>query len=146
MSSDDKGLWSWAVLSDTSIWQRHGQQVADTTPYLPGLFGRPPRNPALKISSGYKAWEFLTYVYGLAPALLYGMLPNLYWRNFCKLCAGLRILHQHQISVTQLKCAHQLLIEFLIEYETIYYQCQEDCLHFCRPSIHAVSHLALETY
>ncbi len=32
-------------------------------------------SPAEKISSGYKAWEFLIYVFGLCLALLYGILP-----------------------------------------------------------------------
>lgn len=95
--SDSKETWDWAVLvGDT--WKDHGQCVADATPYLPGSFDRPPRNPAVKISSGYKAWEFLTYLYGLGPGLLYGILPDCYWKNFCKLVIGVRLLHQRSIS------------------------------------------------
>jgi hypothetical protein len=66
---DSKATWSWAVLQG-NVWKAHGEDVAKTLPYLPGSFDRPPRNPAEKINSGYKAWEFLTYIYGLAPALL----------------------------------------------------------------------------
>ena len=61
---DDRMNWDWAVLNGP-MWEKHGQQVASATPYLPGSFDRPPRNPAEKISSGYKAWEFLLYLFGL---------------------------------------------------------------------------------
>jgi hypothetical protein len=74
---DDKRTWDWAVLTG-STWEAHGKDVTACTPYLPGSFDRPPRNPAEKVSSGYKAWEFLIYIYGLGPALLYGVLPEKY--------------------------------------------------------------------
>src|SRR5882762_10470684 len=56
--NDDKSTWDWAVLRG-DIWKDHGKVVASTTPQLPGSFDRPPRNPAEKMSSGYKAWKFL---------------------------------------------------------------------------------------
>jgi hypothetical protein len=67
---DSKDSWPWVTLVG-DVWKKHGQAVADTTPYLPGSFDKPPRNPAEKISSGYKAWEFLLYIVGLGPALFY---------------------------------------------------------------------------
>jgi len=57
-------------------------------------FDRPPRNPAEKISSGYKAWEFLTYVFGLGPGVFLDILLDIYWTHFCKLVAGIRLLYQ----------------------------------------------------
>lgn len=75
---DNKSTWDWAIFMNTEVWKSHGKLVAAATPYLPGSFDRPPRNPAEKISSGYKAVEFLTYLYGLGPALLYGLLPPKY--------------------------------------------------------------------
>lgn len=41
--------------------------------------------------------------------------------------------------------AHNKLTEFSDGFETLYYQCQVDCLHFVWPSIHTLSHLAPET-
>lgn len=141
--TDNKGTWIWAVLVN-DVWKLHGQHVAAATPYLPGSFDRPPRNPAEKISSGYKAWEYLTWIYGLAPALLKDILPHEYWVNFCKLVAAIRILHQRSISLAQLQHAHMLLVQFVEEYEKLYYQYRTDRLHFCRPSIHALPHLVPE--
>jgi hypothetical protein len=140
---DDKSSWDWAVLTGAT-WQDHGVAVAKATPYLPGSFDRPPRNPAEKISSGYKAWEFLLYIFGLCPALLWKVLPYIYWRHFCKLVYCVRILHQHIILMIQVLEVHRLLREYVLEYEELYYQRKAERLHFCRPSIHALAHLAAE--
>jgi hypothetical protein len=66
--TDPISFWPWAVLWGNT-WEQHGKEVAETTSYLPGSFDQPPRNIAEKINSGYKAWEWLLYLYGLAPAL-----------------------------------------------------------------------------
>lgn len=142
-STDDRSTWDWAVLKG-DVWKSHGETVAKATPYLPGSFDRPPRNPAEKISSGYKAWEFLMYVFGFCPALLRGILPEKYWANFCKLACGLRILHQRTIPSAQLSTAHKMITEFVREFEELYYQRRPDRLHFIRPCVHTILHLAAE--
>lgn len=118
---DNVATWDWAVFRNNTIWQRHGQAVEDVTPYLPRSFDRPPRNVAEKINSGYKSIEILNYLYGLCPALLYGVLPLPYWRNFCKLVRGIRLLHQRTITNDELVEGHQMLLEFCDEFEDLYY-------------------------
>jgi len=118
--NNSKGLWDWVVLiGDT--WKSHSQDVACCHPYLPGSFDCPPRNPTEKISSGYKAWEFLIYLFGLCPALLYNVLPWLYWSNFCKLVSAVQLLQQRAISASQVEDAHRLVLDFTEEYKAIYY-------------------------
>jgi hypothetical protein len=112
--------------------------VADATPYIPGSFDRAPRNPAEKISSGYKAWEFLLYFYGLGPALFHGVLPDKYWKNYCKLVRGFRILLQEEITAQELSEAHNKLTEFSNEFELLYVQRRSDHIHFVRPAIHTM--------
>jgi hypothetical protein len=143
-NNDDRRTWDWAVLTGRT-WEDHGRDVAACTPYLPGSFDRPPRNPAEKISSGYKAWEFLIYIYGLGPALFYGVLPEKYWMNFCKLVYGMRIILQHEIMADDLAKAHNALLDFCGEFEVLYCQRIPERLHFVRQSIHALTHLAPET-
>lgn len=140
---DNKLTWDWAVLVG-DVWKRHGERVAAAKPHLPGSFDRPPCNPHLKGSSGYKAWEFLTYIYGLGPGLLHGILPHKYWKNFCKLVMAARIFHQRRISRKQVMAAHRLMVDFVLEYEEIYYQAKESRLHFCRQSMHALLHIGPE--
>ncbi|KAG5219385.1 Amidohydrolase family protein [Salix suchowensis] len=88
--TDSKNTWDWAVLQG-KVWKSHGAEVADCTPYLPGSFDHPPCNPAEKISSGYKVWEFLIYIYSLGLALFYSVLPEKYWKNLCLLIQGCKL-------------------------------------------------------
>ncbi|KAG6896261.1 hypothetical protein C0992_009418 [Termitomyces sp. T32_za158] len=116
--TDSRDTWFWAVLKGDR-WQAHGRDVARCTPYLPGSFDRPPRNPAEKINSGYKAWEFLLYLFGLGPGLFYRVLPTNIWRSYCKLVSGIRIIYQKSITREQIQTAHLHLIEFITEFESI---------------------------
>ena len=85
-STDDNiDTWDWAVLCNLDTWEAHGKDVEETLPYLPRSFDCPPHNPANKISSRYKAWEFLTWIFGMGPSLLDGILPDKYYTNFYKL-------------------------------------------------------------
>ncbi|KAG0695748.1 hypothetical protein DFH29DRAFT_984874 [Suillus ampliporus] len=118
---DDKYMWLWT----------HGSTIADTTPFLPGSFDRPPHNPTEKINSRFKAWEWLLYLYGMGLAALFSVLPDPYWTNFC-----------HLVNLIK---AHKHLLMFAHDFETIYYQCCIDCLHFVCPWIHLTTHIPSET-
>jgi hypothetical protein len=142
-ATDNRSNWDWAVLTGVT-WIEHGKAVAAATPYLPGSFDRPPRDPALKISSGYKAWEFLMYLYGLGPGVFYGILPTSYYENFCDLVCGMRIINQHKITSAQLLQAASALKQFARQFEELYYQRRVDRIHFVRQSIHQCFHLAWE--
>lgn len=142
--SDDKGTWDFAIFMDKKAWKTHGKLVASCGRYLPGSFDRIPRNPAEKISSGYKAWEFLLYVYGLLPGLLRGILKEVYYQHFCLLVSAVRILLQHRQQLTLLPLAHQSIVEYVSQYEELYYQRRADRLHFVRPSLHTLTHTVSE--
>ncbi|KAI0312223.1 hypothetical protein OF83DRAFT_1067547 [Amylostereum chailletii] len=143
-ATDSKDDWAWHVLVGET-WKELGRIIAAIAPYLPGSFDRPPCNPAEKMSSGYKAWEFLLLVFGLFPALLEGILPMIFWKNFCLLVFGIRLLHQRKITKVELLAAHKVLVTFSEDFEVLYYQRRADRLHFCRPSIHQTPHLAPES-
>ena len=142
---EDRRLWDWAVL-EGDIWIQHGQDVASMRPYLPGSFDRPPRNPVEKINSGYKAWEFLLYIYVLGPGLFYHVLPKKYWQNLCRLVSGIRNLQQFAISPEQLRQSHHSLLTFVLEFEQLYYQRRANRLHFVRPCVHTLIHMAPEVH
>ena len=84
------------------------------------------------------------YIYGLGPGLFYNILPIMYWENHCKLVYGIRTVHQHEIATCDLCQAHKALIGFVTEFEELYYQRRTDCIHFVRPVLHGVLHLAPE--
>ena len=142
---DRSSVWPWAVLvGDT--WKKHGAVVAKAARYLPTSFGRVPRNPQEKVSSGYKAQEFLYYLYGLGPGVFFNLLPEPYYSHFCKLVRGIRLIYQRTLSKQQLIDAHTLLLQWVSEFESIYYQRKPERLHFVRQCVHSLAHLAKETY
>ncbi|KAL0056617.1 hypothetical protein AAF712_016777 [Marasmius tenuissimus] len=141
---DNKNSWYWAVLQG-DVWKEHGKQVALCTPYIPGSFDRPPRNPAEKINSGYKAWEFLMNFFGLGPCLFYGVLPDNIWKHYCKLVRGFRLMMQESITVKEIEEASELFTSFSDEFEIIYVQRKKSRIHFVRPCIHGISHIPPET-
>jgi hypothetical protein len=143
--TDDVETWDWAVLCDGDGWIAHGKAVEDAGPYLPGSFDRKPRNIAEKVNTDYKTWEFHLYTFGLGPALLYNVLPEPYWLNYCKLVRGFQIMSQHSLTAEELTDAFILLGTWEREFETLYYQLREDRLHFVRPCAHQTSHLVTET-
>jgi len=143
--TDDKNLWDWAVFHDEDTWTAHGKAVEEAGMFIPGSFDHKPRNIADKINTDYKTWEFHPYIFGLAPALLYGILPECYWINFCKLMCGIQIMSQHVISKQDLEHAYVLLCSWGHEFELIYYQRRQDRLHFVRLCVHQVLHLVTET-
>ncbi|KAF9018703.1 hypothetical protein BDZ89DRAFT_1139828 [Hymenopellis radicata] len=130
--TDCKDLWDWMVFTGQT-WKDHGQEVADATKYFPSSFHRPPRNPAEKISSGFKATEFYLYVFGLGPAHFRKFLPEKYWKNFCKLARAIRIAVKRRITGGSIQEAYTLMIQFIEEFEMLYYQRRADRIHFCRP-------------
>ena len=142
-SNDNKETWDWVKLVGET-WVKHGKLVANATKYFPSSFHRPPRNPVEKISSGYKATEYYSYIFGLGPGFFRTILPRKYWKNFCKLVQGAQILIQHSITGKQVWEAHSFLIRFVEEYENLYYQRRPERLHFCRPSLHTLLHTAPE--
>ncbi|KAJ7575210.1 hypothetical protein C8J56DRAFT_801872 [Mycena floridula] len=138
--SDDPDDWPFAVLKDDA-WIEHGRAVADARIYIPtSIESHAPRDPAQKINTHYRASEFLIYIYGLCPGLLYGLLPEPYYSNFCKLVHGFRVLHQRSKTHEVIREAHRHFLEFVMHFEEDYYQRRLDRLHFVRTCIHSLVH------
>ncbi len=117
-SSDTHSDWPWKVLIGDQ-WKKHGDKVVSFRPYLPYTYECPPRNPAEKLNSRYKAAEWNTYFWGYLPALLDGVLPNPYYQNFCKLVHVVRLISQRKITDKELDEVQHLVVDFLTEYEVI---------------------------
>lgn len=118
----------------------HGLRVERARSYLPGFFDRAPRNIALKISSGYKAVEWHTYLYNYAVSMLRHRLPHDIWRNFCRYVKSVRILCQEKILHEEIFDCKVTLNEATVEFETLYYARDPDLLHVVRPCIHTILH------
>ena len=137
--------WDWAVLMGNT-WKQHRNAVGECYHHFPNSFDCPPRNIAEKINSRYKAWEFLMYLFGLAPVLLYGTLPDKFWTHFCKLVHGIRLIYQCRITEEELIEAHKYFIEFCEDYELLYYQCQVSCIALVCQAIYFLMHMVSESF
>ncbi|KAF6759405.1 hypothetical protein DFP72DRAFT_806348 [Ephemerocybe angulata] len=144
-AGDTKEDWDWVVLTGDA-WKEHGKFVEHLREFLLSSIERPPRNPEKKINSGYKAQEWLIYIFGYGPALLRGLLPEKYWLNFCKLVAAIRLLSSRTITLAEVLQAHAYLLEFVREFEELYVQRKLSRIHFVRPCVHNLMHLGPETF
>ncbi|KAK0193264.1 hypothetical protein F5146DRAFT_1101393 [Armillaria mellea] len=102
---NSKENWDLAVFHNTAFWEAHRKTIAMSTEYFPFFFDCPPRNPAEKLNSEYKAQEFLLY--------LFDILPSKYWVNYCKGSHGIQIFQQHCISPEHLYKDAKLLAGFI---------------------------------
>ena len=59
-------------------------------------------------------------MYGLGPGLLYGILPDLFYTNYCKLMFGMCLMNQHWITRSQVCDAYLALTSFTQEFKIIY--------------------------
>jgi hypothetical protein len=141
---DSESDWPWGVLVG-DVWVAHGKAVDRAAKYWPTSFDRIPRNPQEKISSGYKAWEYLNYIYGLGPGVFYRVLPDIYYSHFCALVRAIRIIYQRAVSREELATANRLLLRWVLDFEALYCQRQQDRLHFVRQCVHSLTHLGRET-
>ena len=144
--TDSVDDWPWTVFRDDEVWKDHGKLVASMSLFLPSSFDRPPRDIAAKINSGYKAWEHMYHFYGLLPGLLWPIMDDEFYEDYCKLVAGARTALLLESPHEFRPRAHKLLIEFVEAFETKYYKRRSDRLHFVRHSIHLLIHLMPETY
>ncbi|KAI0704476.1 hypothetical protein C8T65DRAFT_578151 [Cerioporus squamosus] len=142
--ADDPKDWTWACFYDDEMWLEHGVLVEEASRYIPGSFGRCPRNIAKKMNSGYKAWEFMYYFYGYLPGLLWAVMDPEYYEHYCKLVSGARFGLLVEQPLALRPYIHQLLVEFAEDFEEKYYARRPDRLHFCRHSIHLLTHIVPE--
>ena len=121
-------------------------EIVPVQHFLPTSFGRVPRNPQEKISSGYKACELLYYIYSLGPGVFFEVLPEEYYSHFCRLVHAIRLIYQQTITREQLLLVHRLLLQWVLDFELLYCRRRPERLHFVRQCVHSLTHLARETH
>lgn len=142
--SNDRSTWYWAIFKNSETWEVHGQAVANCKQYLPGSFNVAPHDPSLHANSWYKCTEYITWLYGLCPGLLCGILPNDVWQNFYKFIASLCIMSQYSIELAHLQRAQERFTQWENDFKLLFYQQRIDHIHFIRSCVHLTSHLASE--
>ncbi|KZS94833.1 hypothetical protein SISNIDRAFT_409381 [Sistotremastrum niveocremeum HHB9708] len=135
--------WPWICFKGDA-WTAHGLTVEAAKEYLPGSFDRTPRNPVLKLNSGYKAWEYLIWFFGMGPCLFYRLLLEPYWSHYCLAVRAFRLCMQESITPQEVTEAIQCMTKFVEDFEHIYSQQKVERIHFCRPFLHTSAHVPWE--
>ena len=69
------------------------------------------------------------------------VLPTRYYQHFCKLVFSVRFVLQRSIDLDALPAAYRRAVEYIEEFETLYYQRRTERLHFVRPCLHTLFHV-----
>jgi hypothetical protein len=142
---DSKDSWAGRCFKLPADWLRWGSQIGSLLSYIPIWFGRAPRNPAKKMSSGYKGEEYENLLFGLGPQELQPEMPEDEWEMVCMLIQGFELLAQEDISDSDLLESQRLFSQFVDLYETKFVQRKESRLHFVRPWLHTIIHIPNHT-
>jgi hypothetical protein len=140
IAPDKEADWPWAVFSDEELWNLTGADVAEKRSALSTSHGRPPRNPALKLHSGYRTWELIMWLWIIAPGLWHDILPEPYFRNFCLLASNVRRIFDRSHLFADVLTLKENIVEFHSQFEDIYYDRRQDRIHFMRQSLHTLLH------
>ncbi|EJD46287.1 hypothetical protein AURDEDRAFT_63326 [Auricularia subglabra TFB-10046 SS5] len=146
VAPDNVAQWPWAGLRDEAQWQQHGSDIASSAPFLPTSLGQPPRNPATKMNTNYKAIEYVNYFWVLGPMHFQHVLPAEYFENYCLLVMGARISAQKRGAGDHLNIAGGFLAEFLKGFEALYVQRRPERMHFLTQIMHMLQHLVPEYF
>ncbi|KAK0221124.1 hypothetical protein EDD85DRAFT_960290 [Armillaria nabsnona] len=136
----DEGTESYQFPSD--VWDAIGQGTATAGSTIPGAFGqRPPNMATNKTACTADSWCFwLLYI---APVLLSRKFDNAaYFNHFIALVKLVNICLQFEISRDEVATVCQGFIDWVEEYERIYYQYSPERLSMCTLNIHALLHVA----
>jgi hypothetical protein len=110
---------------------------------IPTSYGRALRN-IYKYHRSFKAEEWANFLLYYSPVLLHGKdrLRQELFRHFCKLVTAIELAIDYEITFDDVDRIRTLLIEFVSEYEELYYQYDEQRISTCLPTFHLLLHLS----
>jgi hypothetical protein len=88
----------------------------------------------------------MIYLYGLGPMVFREHLPLKYWTHYCKLVRIVEIANQTEITADELLELNKYTSAWQLKYEELYVKRKSERLHFVRPWIHLLLHLANKVF
>ncbi|KAK0461538.1 hypothetical protein IW261DRAFT_1348720, partial [Armillaria novae-zelandiae] len=125
-----------------NIWNAIGQDTTTAGSTIPGVFGQCPLNVATNKTACTANSQCFWLLY-ITPVLLSCKFANVtYFNHFIVLVKLVNICLQFEISCDEVATMCQGFIDWVEEYEHIYYQYSLECLSMCTLNIHALLHVA----
>ncbi|KAH8093764.1 hypothetical protein BXZ70DRAFT_897296 [Cristinia sonorae] len=136
----DEGSEEYQI--ESKVWEAIGESSAASGSTIPYAFGpRPPNVASDKTSWTADSRSFWTLYLG--PSLLQGRFKQRkYYDHFVKLVKLLNLCLQFEITKHEVEEVRAGFIEWVKEYERIYYQYDPQRLSACPLTIHALLHIA----
>ncbi|KAA1474205.1 hypothetical protein DENSPDRAFT_860222 [Dentipellis sp. KUC8613] len=136
----DEGTGSYVV--DYTVWAAIGEATAASGSTIPGCYGaHPPNFIKDKSATTADTWSFWTLYIG--PILLYKRFRDeKYYRHFIKLVKLLNICLQFTVTRAEIEVIREGFIDWVKEYEELYYQYDPMRVSTCPLTVHALLHIA----
>ena len=135
---DDKDTF----ILDAETWETIGREMENsriTVPTQP--FGRPPRDINTKHNT-FKAAEWSSWLLYYSIPLLQGRLPDKYMDNCKDLVQIWGYIYSKEITKDQIEECRELCIQYVMNYERLYFRGRRDRLRLRKSNLHAVLHVA----
>ncbi|KAF8325103.1 uncharacterized protein EI90DRAFT_2933090 [Cantharellus anzutake] len=125
-----------------AVWDAIGCETAEASNTIPSTFGR--RTPNIATEQHIftaEDWSFWTLF--IAPYVLdRRFFRPKYYKHFMKFHSIMKTTLQFSFTDAELGSLHERVIDYIQEYESIYYQFKPDRLSVCTLAVHALLHIA----
>jgi len=139
-ASDDEVDYVDELAIPRAIWNDIGRDMECSLRSILSPYGKALRN-IYKYNRSFKAEEWSNFLLHYSSVLLHGRLRQDLFKHYGKLVTAIDLAIDYEITVENIRCIKSLLIEFVSEYEKLYYQYDELRISACLPTFHLLLHL-----
>jgi hypothetical protein len=126
---------------EKKVWEAIGTEMKVARSTIPTSLGRAPRNIWVH-SKSFKAVEWWNWVELYSLPLLYGRLPEPFFSHWMKYVELFHLIFQFDITGAEIDRIQTLAVDFLSEYERIYYRYRSDALWMNTSNHHLLLHIS----
>jgi Transposase family tnp2 len=124
------------------IWRQIGRDMQNSLRSIPSSYGKALRDIS-KYSGSFKAEEWSNFLLHYSSVLLHGRgrLRQDLFEHYGKLVAAIDLAIDYEIAVENIDAIKTLLIDFVSDYERLYYQYNGARISACLSTFHLLLHL-----
>jgi hypothetical protein len=136
-SSDEDDI---QIALSAKTWTSIGMDMEKSRRTIPTSYGRALRNIS-KYHGSFKAEEWSSYLLYYSPVLLRDRLAPELYQHHMKLVTAIEIVIDYEITQDDLDKARTLLMQFVSDYERLYYRYNQKRIRACLSTVHLLLHV-----